>query len=248
MKATGYLPLEISAFRKFLGNPKASNEDRWQTFGILLAILLEPSDDDIRKLAKSSGITLEDAGKKLRSERVALATKHAFDAYGLYLEYWPRKMEEAEDELLWEVLIKTAHQYKLPPAVNGVKELLREYERRSLARIKERLHLPKRGGSKPQFDSSKLSEHYEQVYTRWKDAKLVFRQNRQRPWRRMVQAAHPDLPEELIERLPHFGPSHLAIEHAARLCGLPAKRAANSFSRSYLIRLVSQQRVKARKG
>jgi hypothetical protein len=109
----------------------------------------------------------------------------------------------------------------------------------------ERIKPPTRGGSTAEYDLSKLKTHYMEVHPYWEEAKKVFRQNRNNlRWRDIVKAAVPVLSEQhdLIERFivsPNLPPtilqqifeqgsdpkpSHLALEHAARLCGCPPYR------------------------
>ncbi|HEX7174378.1 MAG TPA: hypothetical protein VF240_03740 [Pyrinomonadaceae bacterium] len=86
-----------------------------------------------------------------------------------------------------------------------------------------------------------LEEHYRSVLPMWKDAKTLYKQNRNREtWRDIVRAAQPDLkdyddlisrlsgrlndlPENIQAKLSEKGgdskPSSIALEHAARLCG-----------------------------
>jgi hypothetical protein len=91
----------------------------------------------------------------------------------------------------------------------------------------------------PYFEQ--LGEHYDKVLPVWKDAKLIYKQNSNRPtWQNLIRAAYPDmefdddliarlsgrlndLPSEVQAKLSEKGgdskPSSIALEHAARLCG-----------------------------
>lgn len=86
-----------------------------------------------------------------------------------------------------------------------------------------------------------LREHYNKVLPIWQDAKLLYKQNNNRPvWRDIIRAAYPeeeldddlisrlsgklnDLTEDVQAKLSKKGgdskPSDIALEHAARLCG-----------------------------
>jgi hypothetical protein len=116
----------------------------------------------------------------------------------------------------------------------------------------------KHGGSKAKSDLSSLRGNFEKVYPSWRDAKAIYRSNRNRKgWPGMVKAAYPDLPDDLILRLgdpPNLPedlqakvsdtggtskPSEIALEHAARLCNVPPY--------TYTIRHLSETLRKQRK-
>jgi hypothetical protein len=114
--------------------------------------------------------------------------------------------------------------------------------------------------NKPQ--TSKMKKHYEELLPVWKKAKTLYRQNRDRPtWREIIRASYPDVtfPEDLLIRLPgsfdalpswlqarineqdtDSRPSHLALEHAARICGARPYQ----FGRAQLFRLKDEHQEK----
>jgi hypothetical protein len=96
------------------------------------------------------------------------------------------------------------------------------------------------GGSEPAYDLTELRRHYDKVYPEWKKAKKLYRKLRtDRNWRDQVLLDHPTFPKDLIARLepnPRLSgavnaalakkggssaESEIALEHAARLCGVP---------------------------
>lgn len=99
-----------------------------------------------------------------------------------------------------------------------------------------------RGTWRPSIEE--IAPNYRYVLPMWKDAKRLYKQNRNRAnWREIIKAAHPDLaecedlisrlsgklndlPEEIQAKLSEKGgdskPSSIALEHAARLCGIEA--------------------------
>jgi hypothetical protein len=117
---------------------------------------------------------------------------------------------------------------------------LREMSRTETALRKKRMGL-KRGGSKTDYDLTSLGSHYEKMLPVWKDAKAIWKKNRERNWQAFIQSEYRDLqlPVDLIARLSgspsHLSddiktklsekggsasPSDIALEHAARLCGV----------------------------
>lgn len=107
-------------------------------------------------------------------------------------------------------------------------------------RTKVRLQAPGPGGSDADYDLNQLKRFYYECLPKWQDAKRIYKDNRQRNWQAIVKGEHSDLPDQLIKRLsdpPNLPESELAIlavkggiskasdialEHAARLCGVPA--------------------------
>jgi hypothetical protein len=101
----------------------------------------------------------------------------------------------------------------------------------------------KRGGSKANYDLSNLESNYNLVYGKWKGAKEIYKQNKDRNWRGMISVEHPNLPDDLSTRVSGDpadlsdetkealskkggtpAASDIALEHAARLCGAPPYR------------------------
>jgi hypothetical protein len=159
----------------------------------------------------------------------------------LLREQIKQKLTEALVEIVYEVEEQTLREIgKLTSAqANEACERLKQTIKRAK---KDRIKPPARGGSTPDYDLSKLRINYDNLLPSWQEAKRIFRQNRNNPrWREMVIAAAPDLSEQrdLIERLDEYPklpsnilakidkqgsesrPSHITLEHAARLCGCP---------------------------
>ena len=94
--------------------------------------------------------------------------------------------------------------------------------RRKKARLLDDIH-PEKIRERPKH---LISYFYAMYHSAWKDAKKCYRANKSyASWPAMVAAAHPTLPSDLIERLgepdPYTSmPSAIALEHAARACGL----------------------------
>jgi hypothetical protein len=104
-----------------------------------------------------------------------------------------------------------------------------------------------RGGSRPRVEVTDgqrkaMVESYPDTLSLVRDLKTVKAQN-QSDWRRRVKLAHPTFPDDLLDRLEDRDPyirksSAIALEHAARLCGIDTK----GYSLSTLKRLYSQGR------
>lgn len=103
---------------------------------------------------------------------------------------------------------------------------------------RRRLGLRMRGGSEPDYDLSNLTNHYNELRSIWRDAKSLYRRNSEsRNWREMIRVEYTDLPLDLINRLVLQGesrPSDLALEHAARLCGVPKNHYTTRWLRQQL--------------
>lgn len=119
---------------------------------------------------------------------------------------------------------------------------LKELSRTELSLRKKRLGL-KRGGSKIDYNLASIGSHYEKLLPVWKDAKSIWKKNRERRnWQVFIQSEYRnlDLPVDLVARLSdnpsdlldHIkvrlsekggsaSPSDIALEHASRLCGVP---------------------------
>lgn len=169
------------------------------------------------------------------------ADKYLSHAGSLLKEQIKRKLDESLMEILVEIEELTLRQIgnlsaaKAKETTERIRLLVEETRR-------ERIPPPVRGGSEPDYDLSDLANQYETVYPQWKDAKEIYKQNKKRKsWQAMVKAAHPflsrqhdlierlaehpDLPERFMRRIDEKGfnntPSHIALEHAARLCRVP---------------------------
>jgi hypothetical protein len=117
-----------------------------------------------------------------------------------------------------------------------LKEWMEEVARGARLESRRRMGARMRGGSEPQHDLTNLGEHHSQLYPLWKKAKRLYSQTKGHPKQsEILKAVHPKLPGDLIDELIHQGsrgPSALALEHAARLCGVPP----NSYSTEWLYR------------
>ena len=146
------------------------------------------------------------------------------------------KLEEALDELVLEVITQTLRdlneQFKVieVPALKFFEAVQKE----SVKKKNRRMNLPQSGGARnakhswSDADRSSLAEQHERLKLVWKDAKKIYKQNRNRAgWAKMVKAAYSDLPDELIMKLSSMNPyesspANIALEHAAILCGFKA--------------------------
>lgn len=92
-----------------------------------------------------------------------------------------------------------------------------------------------RGGSEPKVDATdeqckSLAQLYPEVLERWQDFKSQCAKVR---WREHIKLDFPDTPDDLLDRLadldPYISkPSAIALEHAARMCGVDTKGCSES--------------------
>lgn len=117
-----------------------------------------------------------------------------------------------------------------------------------------------RGGREGRYDLSQLECWHKKLHPTWRDAAKLYKQIRPRKnWQKMMKAAFPDLPDDLIERLSptlnvpddllaqmekcgHTA-SAIAYEHAARRCGAEDW----AFVTSHLAKTATDQRRKKRR-
>jgi hypothetical protein len=168
----------------------------------------------------------------------------------------PKKMREAIRELLSEVERRCEKHLKdrqwITPSGNLVtykgpseenrKQLINDTLHMSDKARKTRMLAPRPGGSTPQFDHAVFKKSYPKVYPKWRDARKIYVQNKNRKWVDMIKINHPDLPPDLVVRIPHLSPSHLALENAARLAGVAAERHPASFTPAYLFRVLRSKK------
>lgn len=144
--------------------------------------------------------------------------------------YFATKIHFATLELIREAILLESRKVISP---STLKSLIHEMTYSPMA---ERLEVRGRGGAtrtKVDWDFSRGMELYNQfrlLHPVWKDAKTLFKQSlkqsaRGSRWRQIVKAAHPELPDDLIGFLadldPYkWNPANLALENAARLCGM----------------------------
>lgn len=109
-----------------------------------------------------------------------------------------------------------------------VDELLAQLNRSRRERMLAAVH-DARARSQPAWRM--LPIFYDSLLSVWKEAKKIYRTNRDGRWREFISVLSSDdpLPSDLVERLDSGGsdkdsyesmPSSLALEHAARLCGV----------------------------
>lgn len=129
----------------------------------------------------------------------------------------------------------------------GVREVATDYIDMEARRITGEIVANRKAFIKEMIDYMRgpqleyLEEKYQEVLPIWRDAKLLYTQNRNRTtWRAIILAAYPelkyvddlvsrlsgklnDLPEDIQAKLAQKGgnsnPSSIALEHASRLCG-----------------------------
>jgi hypothetical protein len=184
----------------------------------------------------------------------------------------PEKVNKLIDSLMFEGELTIGIKERPNDRTMGrfVRTVITSYAKQDAAEVIRQLGLKEdaRGGSEAEYDLSQLSEHFGHVYLAVKDAKKIFRSNRtDKRWREFVSAAHPALYPDLIERLnPNAAlsdellaklaekggtsaPADLALEYAARLCGVPAYY----YTIRHLKNVLSQQgmtvkKLKAKRG
>jgi len=181
--------------------------------------------------------------------------KYSFHAIRLLEEQIERKMEEALAELHSEVKVQALLKFKNQVAVHLVdapKHLIQLALRGSEEYKKRRINAPKRGGKQANYSFSELPSYYKLQHQKWKKAKALYNSENLREIESeerfaRVKAEYPDLPDDLIARLADLdifrsSASHIAIEHAARLCGVPPERPVNSYTPTYLFRIMSAEK------
>jgi len=118
---------------------------------------------------------------------------------------------------------------------NEIISLVNDYKQQ----VKKRIGLTRKQ-RKVRYNLSELLNHYITVLPLWQDAKDIYKDNRNRNWKRIIDTVHPYLPDDLVARLSGnpadlsdeikaklaekggtSEPSDIAVEHAARLCGAP---------------------------
>lgn len=131
------------------------------------------------------------------------------------IETQKRTMRELNDTLL-----------QLPP--DRLNEWSEQAARDARTESRRRQELRMRGGREPEYPLTGLREQHEQLKPVWRDAKRLYRQNGTRQnWREIIATVHSDLPGDLLNKLSlqgESGPAELALEHAARQCGVPPNR------------------------
>jgi hypothetical protein len=149
-----------------------------------------------------------------------------------------RTVEELYVESLFFAVSTSGMEKNLPIA----REDVLKASRSGMQEIKRRLNIA-RGGSEPEYDLSKLNEFYEKFHPAVIEAKRTATQTRNRDRARsMIRAGFTELDNDLIELLFGFAsvpdhlmdkliasgtngkPSHIALEQAARSCGVPPFR------------------------
>jgi hypothetical protein len=137
----------------------------------------------------------------------------------------PQLLIESSEQLIQEVVVRTIRELQDQAPSNlspKLSELLKLLTTDILARMKLRVNARPQGGSTadwtPERKRAFLAE-YENAHRILKNAKRIYRQNRNENWRAMIRVAYPQLPEDLIDKLPLKGktsePRVLAYEYAA---------------------------------
>lgn len=134
-------------------------------------------------------------------------------------------------------------------------KLLREYLSLSKAQTKARQGFRRPGGSKAKFDLSDLRRHYRALHPKCQAAKRLYRQNRKSPrWIQIVKAEVSDMDEDLILQLNYpdlarkcsqeiddqgatSSAGDIALEWAARRCGVPPRQYKISYLKDRLSKL-----------
>ncbi len=207
---------------------------------------------ELMEEAADYGVTLDTLKRKhreLRDNAVELYTAHA-------IEFFTSKLGSAFKDVLIPLFMESALESyeRLKRQEISVEKgimVLPDVDRSGIARIalqlyemmaKERLGI-KRGGRKARFDLSNLRYIYENAtLPNTKEAKSRYRENKDKlDWRERIKNGFPEMPDDLIERLPGKDaklsarlqnklerrggltsqPSEIALEWAARLCGAP---------------------------
>jgi hypothetical protein len=130
-------------------------------------------------------------------------------------------------------------------------ELLRKHRENLLKPEKSKIEMAmkqlraereKRGGSRPEMEVTDdqcalLSDNYSVLVKHWWEIRRRYKVNPSGNWRDHAKVDQPDTPDDLLNRVfdldPYVRkPSAIALEHAARRCGIPA----NTYSFSNLAR------------
>jgi len=163
-------------------------------------------------LADVSEVEANEQWQQIRAQ-LAGAVYHTF----------PRVMEHALLRVvldpLSQLLAEMANQQPDLFVVKGA-DLLREYADFQHRIVKHDLGVPRPGGSSPTWTAEQKLEilsYYETALKSISEAKRLWRQNRKLNWREIVKAAFPELPGDIVEKLPLRGekPSDLALEATA---------------------------------
>jgi hypothetical protein len=142
------------------------------------------------------------------------------------VEFFTQKMPEAFFTL-WSEMRALAHNSTLPgiswAAWTGEYAAVKKKELRRLLGVRE----DARGGSEPEVKATdeqcrSLVETYPAMLKRWQGWKALCGTKN---WRGHIKLDHPDTPDDLLDRLEDLDPytskpSAVALEHAARICGI----------------------------
>ena len=112
---------------------------------------------------------------------------------------------------------------------NAVDKYLRSVNK---GRRNRMMKLIKEAREEARYDMSKFAVHYHQMLPVWQEVKKFYNKNKKlKTWQATIKTAFPEptLPDDLIERLASpdsyaSSPSEIALEHAARLCGVPPNK------------------------
>lgn len=223
----------------------SKNDDGTVSFHLVLSsescgfasLYYKPSIGFIKEILKLEKSAEKAVGKKLANTFNTAAAECY--AYGV-LKNFPFEFEETFNgfyDLGWILLTQartyaikksTGHNSEFTEKKNEEAEsVLNEYLNERSKRTKERLLEE----SKKYEASSKpvkhlISHFYAECLVDWKKAKNFYKKNKiYDKWEQMISLAFPKLPKDLISRLdnsdPYISmPSAIALEHAARICGI----------------------------
>jgi hypothetical protein len=130
------------------------------------------------------------------------------------------------------------------PAQQAIDKFLKLSSKRRRKRMMTAIEVIK---EQTKYDLSKMAIHYEQLLPKWTIVRDLYKQiSNQKTWREGIKTTYleDNLPSDLIDRLSSLdsyeaSPSRIAMEHAARLCGVPPN--------TYQSRRLSQYLAESRK-
>ena len=164
-------------------------------------------------------------------ELLAEKEKHSKYASDLLSRQASHLLIEASGQLMQEVIFRTLRELQDQGKYerrSKFSKLLEPLTKDIIERVKLRVDAPTRGGRKEVWTSDRKEAFlvtYENVCKALKHAKKIYRRNKdEKDWRGMITLVYPDLPSDLIDRLPVKNkisePGVLAYEYAAKLFGV----------------------------
>lgn len=160
--------------------------------------------------------------------------KHLESCLIILLTHIRQHLYEGLHNVLLDILVQSAVKYaeygRSQPQSdkNASMRLINEVSKLVIEGNRQRWKKSALNARKARVDLLALREHYANALPLITEAKKCYQQNKKNSrWKAMIQAGYPDLPPDLINRLSNPDPydsmpSTIALEFAARLCGIPA--------------------------